>query len=310
MSPGNARPTVRGWPGLMVELLLYVSLVSVVGTLVAYGLYRAWGLEHEWAFHKLVLRSCKLVALPLLGVWLHLEHRGGRAGWGLEGSFKRWLSELGVGMLMGVSTLLLVAVLLGSAGVRQVSAAAWDGGAERLAMLLLHGFLTGVAVASIEELWFRGGLLAALSRTGRPGAGAAIATSVLYAATHYIKPDGWVADGAVEWWTGFEVLAGSFGRFVGIGSDLGSFIALFLAGALLCLVRLRTGRIAAAVGIHAGWVLVIQVFRRSTEATVANDVSPSWQHALAGSYDGTIGWMAAIVFVLAMAVLYRWRPMG
>jgi uncharacterized protein len=69
---------------------------------------------------------------------------------------------------------------------------------------------------------------------------------------------------------------------------------------LLGLVRERTGRVAECIGLHAGWVFVIGLTRRLTEAVP--DAGHTW---LAGRYDGVIGVLAGAVF---LALAWGWRP--
>jgi hypothetical protein len=79
-----------------------------------------------------------------------------------------------------------------------------------------------------------------------------------------------------------------------------------MAGLLLALVRERAGHIGWCIGLHAGWVLVIQASRRLTDV---NDDSPL--SFLVGDYDGIIGWLAALWIGLLMALywpgLALWR---
>ncbi len=78
--------------------------------------------------------------------------------------------------------------------------------------------------------------------------------------------------------------------------------ALTLAGVFLALVRERTGHIGWCIGLHAGWVFVIQVTRY---LTVGNDASP--YAFLTGGYDGVIGWLA-VGWIGALAVGYWGWP--
>jgi membrane protease YdiL (CAAX protease family) len=80
--------------------------------------------------------------------------------------------------------------------------------------------------------------------------------------------------------------------------NLDSMAALFVAGLFLALVRERTGHIGGCVGLHAGWVLVIQVTRQVTDGDPDSELS-----FLVGVYDGTIGWLAT-AWIGALATLY------
>src|SRR5690606_9308040 len=79
-----------------------------------------------------------------------------------------------------------------------------------------------------------------------------------------------------------------------------SFIALAMLGVLLAVVRLRTGALAACIGLHAAGVACIAVLRSTT--LVEQD---SAYAGLVGSYDGVIGWAALIWFVLIVLGFLR-----
>jgi membrane protease YdiL (CAAX protease family) len=88
------------------------------------------------------------------------------------------------------------------------------------------------------------------------------------------------------------------------GRHLDSFVALLMVGVFLALVRERTGHIGWGIGLHAGWIFVIQTSRRVTE-----DHPDSSLAFLTGDYDGVIGWLAAAWISLLAALYWRWtRP--
>ena len=79
-----------------------------------------------------------------------------------------------------------------------------------------------------------------------------------------------------------------------------SFLALWMLGVLLALIRARTGAIAASMGLHAVGVATIAILR---EISV---VDPNARFAtLVGSYDGIIGWAALLWFALIAAAYAR-----
>jgi hypothetical protein len=74
---------------------------------------------------------------------------------------------------------------------------------------------------------------------------------------------------------------------------------------LLCLIRARTGAIAAGAGFHAGAVCAITVLRGCSQ------IHPGSQWAwLAGSYNGVIGWLGLAWICLIAGVYYRAVPAG
>jgi membrane protease YdiL (CAAX protease family) len=187
----------------------------------------------------------------------------------------------------------LVALLL-ALGVRQIRPGL-DG---ELAGLIAGGVISGLAVAFIEETFFRGVLFTAVARTS--GAVAAIAApSVLYAALHFLGGKLRVPPDQVSWEHGFQVLSRLFERYAQPLAFVDSFLALVTLGVLLALVRLRTGAIAACIGLHAAGVCTIFVLR---DTTAVND--DARLAGIVGTYDGVIGW-AAFAWFVAIVVAYQ-----
>ena len=63
-------------------------------------------------------------------------------------------------------------------------------------------------------------------------------------------------------------------------------------------MRIRTNRIALCIGIHAGWVITIKIFKRITDTNVQSDYA-----FLTGSYDKVIGYLAAACIAIFIVLL-------
>jgi membrane protease YdiL (CAAX protease family) len=131
---------------------------------------------------------------------------------------------------------------------------------------------------------------------------AVIAPSALYAALHFLGGKLSVPADQVNWQHGFEVLARLFERYAEPLLLVDSFLALFMLGILLSLVRARTGAIAAGLGLHAAGVAAIFIIRAATLVNPQDD-----QAGLVGNYDGVIGWAALLWFAVIALVVTRWR---
>jgi hypothetical protein len=128
-------------------------------------------------------------------------------------------------------------------------------------------------------------------------------TALLYAAVHFLKPhplpDGVAFDPAGAAQMLAQVFTGVFQW-----EHVDSMAALFLVGVFLALVRERTGHIGWCIGLHAGWVFVIQVSRHLTDGDQSSVYA--W---VAGDYDGVIGWLAAAwIGLLSLALARPRRP--
>jgi membrane protease YdiL (CAAX protease family) len=280
----------------MRTFFLFVALLVAALIVAAALTYPAWWLVSLISVepvHRVMNRLAMLFALFGL---IYLTRRLGLAhreamGYGIPRP--HFLRQLLLGWLAGFLLMTpLVAMLLGLdiRAVRDNFDGAW-------LSLFLGGALSGFAVAFIEETFFRGILFTALQRTA--GALAAIlAPSLLYASLHFLGGKLRVPAEEVGWEHGFLVLARLFERYAAPLEFVDSFLALLMLGVLLAIIRLRTGAVAACIGLHAAGVCTIAMLRSATHV----DTSAPYA-ALVGSYDGVIGWGALIWFV-AIALVY------
>ena len=293
---GCAAPRVSGGERAVLTLAGYLAAVVVVAGVLSvplFGALRALGLDPP--FHDLTLRTAELTALAGALVWLRLLGAG-REALGLGGRPALQLREGLLGLGLGVASIGVVIGLVLALGARVLRP---EASLASLPGYFAAGLLVGLAVALIEELWLRGGLLGALARY-RPWP-ALWLTSGLYAVVHFVRADEPIDALAVHWWSGFVVLAGSLGRLANPGI-VDSLLALLAAGVLLARLRLGCRGLAVCVGTHAGWVAGIYAARRLTETEAG---PAAW---LVGGYDGVIGWLAFAVFGLTALAAHRILP--
>ena len=238
-------------------------------------------------------------ALILIGIWplllrLQLANRAA-LGYGVPSPL--FVRALGIGWVLGVLILLGLLLALLGLGVRVPDPAPgpWSWIAGKAVQALIGGLVIGV----LEETFFRGALFAAIRR--REGVVPAVLwSSALYAVLHLLKPGALPPDIPFNW-------LGSWTMFQGVFLDafqwrhLDTALALLMVGIFLALVRERTGHIGWCIGLHAGWVFVIQVGRRHTDGDPGSD----WAF-LAGDYDGVIGWLSLAWIGVLTAGYWHW----
>jgi membrane protease YdiL (CAAX protease family) len=162
--------------------------------------------------------------------------------------------------------------------------------------IVLKGLASGVLVALIEETSFRGAMQGALLRQGARRL-ALFAVPAFYAAVHFLGRAETVPYDQVNALSGFTALRGFFSGFAEPLRILDAFAALYAVGLLLALVRRRWGDIAGCIGLHAGFVTVIAVFRKISTAAPE---SP-WSF-IVGSFDGLLGlWIAFLTMLVCVA---------
>ncbi len=279
----------------MRSFLLFLVLLAAALIVASALTYPAWLLVATISVepvHRVMNRLAMLFAL--IGL-IYLTRRLGLSnrqsmGYGMPRG--RFLRQLAIGWVAGAALMLPLILFLFGLDIREVKAGfegAWT-------PIILGGIASGLAVALIEETFFRGVLYSAVRRTSGVLA-AVVAPSALYAALHFLGGKLRVPANEVTWSHGFIVLSRLFERYTQPLAFVDSFFALFMLGILLALVRLRTGAIAACIGLHAAGVCVIAVLRKTTivDATAEH---VEW----VGTYDGVIGWAALIWFAAIVAV--------
>jgi hypothetical protein len=285
----------------MRAIAAFIALFAAALGLVAAATPTVWGWLSGFMhvpFHRVGNRLAMVglaVGLYVVARWLQVNNR---RDMGYELPRARFLMELLRGLLLGVVFMLPLAAILLVSGLRALDAPVLSGA-------LLHGVLaalgSGLTVAFIEESFMRGAMQSAITRE----AGLAIAitvTSLLYAATHFFAR--FTIEAAdVGPGSGVDLVAGSLRAFTQPLQMADAFLCLAAVGVLLSLLRHRTGNIAAGMGLHAGWVLVMLVLLRASH--VVPDAPGSW---LLSQHDGFVGWLVLAWTVLVSPLLLRAWP--
>ncbi|HEX2492524.1 MAG TPA: CPBP family intramembrane glutamic endopeptidase [Steroidobacter sp.] len=282
----------------MRPFLSFLALLAAALIIAAALTYPAWllvGAVSVEPVHRVMKRLAMLLALVGLVYLIRRHDLADRVSLGYGQPRREFLRQLVMGWLCGIALMIPLAALLLGLDVRQLK----PGLETPIVEVIVAGILSGLAVAFIEETVFRGALFTAVARTCGVRA-AAIAPSLLYAALHFVGGKLRVPPDEVSWIHGFAVLGRLFDRYADPMTFVDSFAALAILGVLLALVRLRTGAIAACIGLHAAGVCAVAVLRETTVLNPAASMA-----ALAGTYDGVIGW-AALVWFAAIGAAYAW----
>lgn len=272
-----------------------ILLAGVIGASIAYPAYELTSTFANWAFHRVAGRIAMLVLIVEL-VWLcrHLNLKQKRDfGYGL-----RWRRFLRVCLLWGAIGIATAGVgaaflLITHLRVRELE---FIPSTLSFARIFLIGVGSGISVALLEETVFRGVMHSGIERESGPWM-AALLTAPLFAVLHFFAKVRIPAAG-VGWGSGFDLLARSFEPLGHPALVADSFLSWLVVGLILSLTRVLTGNIAVAIGLHAGWVVVLRMLQEST----TSGSSPAYC-AWVGRFDGLLGywvlpWGSAIVVVL------------
>ena len=211
-------------------------------------------------------------------------------GYGLPAG--RFLAVAALWSLVGMATASLGAMFLLGTGLREFADPHAVASVAQWSRWLLSGLASGIAVALIEESVMRGAMHSAIARESGVWA-AALLTAPLFAVLHFFAKASIPAD-QVTLGSGFALLSLSFAPLGHPALVADSFLAWLAVGLILSLTRVLTGNIATAIGLHAGWVVVLRVLQQSSVRGGGADYS-----AWVGQFDGLLGywllpWAAAI----------------
>ena len=264
-------------------------LIILCGSIGAWLLVDVLSLPYDRILTRLVLLCVVLSAWPMTRV-LNID-------WQASGFTQLEPSVIWRSAVLGVLLLLPIMLVHVVTGFRVLDPRlVFDG---QLLGFVVFAVLSAFAVGVFEEGLFRGVLLIRI-QNWLGTATAVTITSVLYGCVHFLRPKQ-VSLEAVEWYSGFSYLQASLLNLFDAQANWDSFLALALLGGLFCVVRLRFS-LWACVGLHAGFVLGIRLFK---EAMVREMENP--YQAMVGSYDHFVGLLVAawIVFLLVCLQLHK-----
>jgi membrane protease YdiL (CAAX protease family) len=252
-------------------IAVYLITVFVAAALLAPWLYFGFNSlanHFPWAktlapgpFYRLLTRA--IMGLALIGLWPLLRTLGVSSARDVglrfnKHSFHQWSNGLGWG-IAGLILLVALSVLLKE---RTLDLNLTHSLHELAAHFRKVG-LIALIVSTLEEFVFRGCLFGMLRRGWRFSA-AALVSSVIFAALHFLKHP--LNPEAINWSAGFVILGKVFSVFTD-KENLIPLINLALLGLVLCWAYEKTGALFMAMGIHAGVVICEKSFRFVTQPT-------------------------------------------
>jgi membrane protease YdiL (CAAX protease family) len=284
-------------------IIIYIGVILVLGALIAPWLY--WGghwLAETWSvaealrqfpFHRYFNRAIMLVAF--VGLFWVVRAMGVRrwADVGVRSSPTGW-RDFGVGFSFGVASIATLAALALLVGEQRLKTGL---DVHALTGAVGKSLASGLAVGILEEIFFRGAVYGGMRR-GMSFAPALLISSFIFSIVHFLKPLPTPAGMEIHWWSGFATLAtcgqGNFSPPF--------FVTLLCAGILLAWAYEKTGTLPLPIGVHAGWVFVLQLNPRLFEGTGRN---PFWF----GSGSLEKGWAATVLMLAVMTVtaIVVWR---
>ncbi len=280
----------------LTYILAMLGIAALLVPLMQPWLFDPLGLRPASSLYRFAMLSAVL-AMPLFLRLLQLDSWRA-AGYTLPRR-AAW-AALGRGILIGVAIMVALTGAQWLLGMHYFDPPADKWGVHYALRYLVAGLLSGLAVGLIEETLLRGLMHTGMRRRLGFWATASL-TSLLYASLHFMKPgalDGRTFDSA----TALHMIAEGLARIAASGHLFDSFVTLFVVGIFLSMVRERTGNILWAIGIHAGWVMIIKLMKYLTDPSLVDGENSFW----IGDYDDITGWLATL-WLGSIAALYWCR---
>jgi CAAX protease family protein len=272
-----------------------ILLAGLISALIAYPAYELTSTFASFKFHRVAGRVAMLVLVVEL-VWLcrHLNLKRKRDyGYGLP--WRRFLKVSFTWGAIGMATAGVGAWFLFSTHLRIISPD-FVPTPGNFARIFLIGVSSGIAVAVLEDTVMRGAMHTAIERESGPWT-AALLTAPLFAVLHFTAKAA-IPPQDVGWGSGFDLLLRSFSPLSQPSLVFDSFLSWLIVGLILSLTRVLTGNIAVAIGLHAGWVVVLRMLQEGTTSGAA----PAYSFWV-GRFDGLLGyWLVPWGICIAAAL--------
>ncbi|MCC7300363.1 MAG: CPBP family intramembrane metalloprotease [Verrucomicrobia bacterium] len=279
-------------------LLLFLAaplLAALAAPWIYQGLqsFAAEGSVLDAPFYRVTSRIVLIMVAVLLYPAYKLSGIRSKADCGLTGSPDRF-RLVRLGLWLGVGSMLAVYVLGVALGVF-----VWDTGDKSSSYLIrktLQAIAGGLAVGIFEEILFRGFIHAAL-RKSLGVVAAVILGSMFFSIVHFMRP---VNPEVINQWNSGFMLFGTLFARAG-DSFLQEACTLFCMGVVLSVLCQWTKSVYIAIGLHAGWVWVMMLFRLFAE----NQKNLVWLYGT-GEWVSR-GWMGPILSLTVLAAVWLTR---
>jgi len=193
--------------------------------------------------------------------------------------------------MLSIAILFGLALAVGGGGV---------GNHEAAVALIPKYFLSAIAIAFIEETFFRAFLLGGMKNDFGERV-ALIASAAIYAVAHLVRSPARFYVAGYEPSAGLITLAHSVDQFTNPAVAIPTLIGLFLLGIVLGEAYILTGSVYFSIGLHCGFVLGAKMWPK----IILNRAAIPWW--IAGG--GAIPLIAApTAWVIAIAIFATLRP--
>jgi membrane protease YdiL (CAAX protease family) len=257
-------------------------------------------LSERYAFSKIFNRTFMISGILLFFVCRRFLGIGKPADLGLT-SLKEGRRDLAAGWLLALASMVGLAAVMTMLDVFTPFFRLSLGESIRRA---LSGLSAGVFAGSLEEVFFRGILFKGLYAQGPLRA--FVGANLFYSVLHFVKPGESYFMEVFDPWAGWRHLAFTFTPFLDPLPLLPGIFGLFLIGVVLSFAFTRTGNLYLAIGLHAGWIFALKIFRVFGDYR-RDDLDWMFGSSEPKIVSGVFTWVGIIVVALVVYWITRQR---
>ncbi len=272
-------------PIIKVFLDTFISSSPFIKDLLKYR-------QDSYEFGKAVRRIMMAAAILLIFLLRRPLKIGSFVALGMK-PIHGWWRQLRMGFILSTGMFLVYIIFSCFSGVQvfQPDVQSFGGLMSQFLKILV---IAGV-VGCIEEIFFRGFILQSLL-VDMQAVSAVCFSSLFFSLLHFFKAKIPVSPG-FQPFIGFVVIYQSFKEMtINFTAILPSVIGLFLVGVVLSYACIRTKSLYLPIGLHAGWIFLIQVNK-----IFFDHVRSQWEWLFGDSkiITGVMGW-SLLIFTLIL----------
>lgn len=284
--------------GYSLTPLLLLVILALVSCVLSYLILMLAG--NILPLHKLVSKGTLIfLVLSLFPLRRYLALSWVQIGFA---TYPVFLKQLLQGLGLGLLTLMPVLLILYGLDVNIIdNTRNWS--VIKVFERLVIAFILASLISFAEEPLFRGLLLAGL-RKKMTLIIAIFLSAFYYSAVHFLKSSHPIAYKDINFNSSFKLLGEAFANWLN-PDILSAFIALFLVGVFLAVIRVRAKQsLGLCIGYHASWVWQIKISKDFFNTNYQSEYL-----YLVSYYDGVVGLLVSLWMLLViMAYLaYQYR---
>lgn len=257
-------------------LVFYLISACFLGCLIAYPIYSISTLDFDRALSRSILVCVVLLFYP---TYKSLRFNSS-AELGLV-KYRRMKTTC-YAWLVGIVMLMPLTIFYFSCGFRVLEPLHEQSLVFATAAIAL-AILSGLIIGLVEETLFRGFIQTSLINNYSPMI-SLLLVNLIYSSVHFLEAPELSASDNIYWYSGFSLFLSAFKPLLSLHQGWDSWLALFMAGIFLSVIRLRTNNLFWCIGLHAGWVAHIKIVKTFTDKDSSAGCK-QW----AGNYDNYIG---------------------